>query len=454
VLIQYCPDVFSIYQVIIMRKQLLTSVSLLAVLVSSQALGDVIMARLEHWKLRVGADLIQEAGMRFQRPTKFRKTTGGATTRLGPSANNDGLAFTTAAHAYIAAEKETKNNTTYGVRVGLFATTRGSMPTQDQWGRTYVFAENDNWGKIELGSKKGASTAMELSASDIAAGSGAFNGTWNNYISLDSFSRGSNYTQQEMFKGNFADDTRLIIKDNERNANNEGSRKITYYIPNYKGFQAGISYVPDEANRGGNPINQNPFVDTGPTRNIRNAIMAGASYKKQLDKKQNFKVALVAETGQLIRSYTDAQAGRAFIRRAFGFELGGVYEYDKFSVAASYGDRGKFKYHRQPNLRKTVFYTAALAYKCTDKIKTSIAYFRSDNRNTLDLITLGAQYDWIPGVRAYAEVTQVMAHQRYNYATPSQDVTADKTVAAAGRPGRTNVRNSGTVGVVGLRVEL
>lgn len=411
--------------------------------------------------LKAGADLIQEAGMRFQQRSRSRKNTSGAVTRMGPSANNDDLAFTTTANAFLAAEKQTENNTTFGVRIGLFASTRGSFPSQDHWGRTYVFFENDSWGKVELGSKKGASVAMQKDADDITAGSGAFNGNWGKYVSLNSWRRAGNYVTQEMFSGNFADDTRLVMKDSDGRGNNEGSRKITYYTPVYKDFQFGISYVPDEANRGGNTDDNSPFVENGPTRNLKNAIMAGLSYEKQIDKQQKVKASLIGETGQLIRSTQDIIQNRYFVKRATGYDLGGVYTYDKFSVAASYGNRGKFKYHLQPGLRDTVFYTAAVAYQCTDKMRTSLAYFRSDNRNTLDVISLGANYKWMPGLLTYAEVTHFIAHQRFNYATPksSTENTTDKNgvnsiVKEAGERGRTNVRNRGTVGIIGLRVEL
>ena len=287
---------------------------------------------------------------------------------------------------------------------------------------------------------------MQIDGDEVAAGTGGFNGDWGNYLDLTSY-KGPDYEDIEMNSANFTDDTKLVLKDNDNNfANGEGMRKVTYYTPKYKGFQIGLSYAPDEANKGGNNSSNTPFNSNGPNRKMKNAFMGGITYEKQINKKQSFKAALIGETGALVRSAYDIKAERTFTKNPVGFDIGAMYTYDKFSIAGSYGDRGKFKYHKQPKLKKTIFYTAGIGYQCTDKIKTSLTYFHSDNRNKLDIFSVAANYNWLPGVQPYAEVTHVIAKQKYDYAPtdPTKDLTTPKSRS-------TNVKNKGTVLILGMR---
>jgi hypothetical protein len=447
-----------------MNKTLLTSVSLLAVLLSSHtSSADHVVARADNLKITVGADVNMQGGYQPKSKTKVNtrildaSAASGKVIKIGPSANNNDLAFVTSASAFLGAENKTKSDLVYGVQVGLFTTTNGDFPSKDHLGRTYVYFQRDDFGKFEIGTKRGASTSMAIDGDDATAGTGAFNGDWSHYLSLTSY-EGPNYDKYLTNDQNFSDSTRLIIKDNNADSSNdEGCRKVTYYTPKYEGFQLGFSFIPDEANRGGNAEKESPFVKTGPTGNLKNAIMASVSYEKQIDAKQKLKVALVGETGRFVRSYQDVLENNKYPNQPVAFAIGAQYDYDKFSIAGSFGDKGRLKYPKQPKLKDSIFYNIGLGYQCTEKIKTSIAYFHSDNRNTVDIFSVGAHYNWLSGVQPYAEFNYLIAHQKYNFMQPVASGAA-RTLQGATFLGNTakatNTKTRGAAAIVGIRLDL
>ena len=436
-----------------MNKKFLLSVSLYTVLLTAPAFSEHIIIRSKDFKVLIGADLNLQAGARFQPSSKTKQdiNNDGSIVKIGPSANNEDVAFMSSAHAYLGAENQTKGGTIYGAHVGIFASTRGSLPTKDHLGRTYGYLQHDNWGRIEFGTKKGASASMQLDGDEVSAGTGGFNGDWDKYLWLTSY-QGPTYTNIATNEDNFVSGTGLVTKDSSNSsANGEGMRKITYYTPNYKGFQLGISYAPDEANRGGNRSGEYPFVETGPTRKLKNVFLGGISYEKQIDKKQSFKIVLIGETGTVRRSAKDKTNNRHYVKNPIGYDIGAVYYYDKFGIAGSYGSRGKFPYRKEVNPRRDMFYTAGISYQCTKKLKTSVTYFHSDNRNKLDIISVGTSYDWKSGVQPYAEVTHVIAKQKYNY--DPKGYNDGPTTATNPSIGSGNTfKNQGTVGIVGVRI--
>lgn len=456
-----------------MNKKFYASLLLSTALFTIPASADYVVSHSGDFKVTLGADLNLQAGSRFQSRSKhkeFKHTSNVSTIanpignieKIGPSANNEDVAFMSSAHGHIGVENKTKAGTKYGAQVGIFASTRGGLPSRDYLGRTYGYFENNKWGRFEIGTKKGASTSMAVDGDEVAAGTGGFNGDWDDYLSLTSY-QGPNYVTIATDKNNFVDGTGLVIKDSSSSANNEGIRKITYYTPKYNGFQFGASYIPDEANRGGNDEDNRLFVSSGPTRNLKNAFMAAAAYEKQINNKQSFKIVLVGETGRVRRSAQDKANGRVYTKNPVGYSIGAVYYYDKFGIAGSYGSSGKFKYRKDADInpRKDFFVTAGISYQFTDKIKGSFTYFHSDNRNKLDIFSIGANYSWMPGVQPYAELTYVTAKQKYNYdyRKSTQDdgkVDGLTNISRNQQLGSNspNFKTSGAVGLLGVRFNI
>jgi len=427
-----------------MNKKLLTSISLLAAVIAAPSFADYAFVNSGDFKVTIGGNLNLQGGVRFQPSSKTKKSVNGEIVKIGPSANNEDGAFASDAHVYLGASNNTKDGLRYGAQIGVVASTRGGLPSKDILGRTYGFFEHDNWGRVELGTRKGASKVMQIDGDTVASATGGYAGDWGNYMTLTSYNPNSSptYNTKATNEDNFTKGTKLVVKDPDSKANNEGCRKITYYTPKYNGFQVGLSYIPDEANRATTPL---PVTD-GPTRKVKNAITAGIVYENQLDKKQSFKIALVGETGEITRSGKDKAEGRTYYKPR-AIDLGGTYTYDKISVAASYGNRGKSTFRKQANLKKAIFYTAGAAYKFTDKISSSLTYFHSDNKNKLDIVSIGGDYTWLPGVQSYAEVTHIMAKQKYDY-------NLVESTAGSGTPSATNFKNKGTVVLVGTRFSL
>ncbi|NRA73361.1 MAG: porin [Rickettsiales bacterium] len=433
-----------------MNKKFYASLLLSTALFTLSASADYILSNSNDFKVTLGFDTNFQGGARFQSKSKTKQLKDGQVVIIGPSANNEDVAFNSSAHAHLGAENKTKSGTTYGVHVGIFASTRGGLPSRDYLGRTYGFLENNNWGRFEFGTKKGASTSMQIDGDEVAAGSGGFAGDWDNYLSLNSYQASTNYETIATNEDNFTTGTELVIKDSSSSANNEGTRKITYYTPKYNGLQLGISYIPDEANRGGNKKDDRIFVKNGPTRKLKNAFMGAVAYDKKIDDQQSFRIVLVGETGTVRISSQDKSNNRRYTKNPVGYSIGGVYYYDKFGVAGSYGSKGKFPYRKGVNAKRDYFLTAGVSYQITDKIKTSLTYFHSDNRNKLDIISVGANYSWMPGVQPYVEATYVTAKQKYNY--DPQDYNSDSNNDTD--VGRTNFKNRGAVVLTGVRINI
>ena len=434
-----------------MNKKFYASLLLSTALFAIPASADYVLTQTGDFKVTLGADTNFQAGARFQSKskTKYDINDDGNIVKMGPSANNEDVAFNSSAHAHLAAENKTKSGTIYGVHVGIFASTRGGLPSKDYLGRTYAHFENKNWGRFEFGTKKGASTSMQIDGDEVAAGSGGFAGDWDDYLSLTSY-QGPDYKKKATNADNFTTGTGLVIKDSSSSANNEGARKITYYTPKYNGLQLGASYIPDEDNRGGNEGKKRLFVETGPTRKLKNAFMGAIAYDKKIDDQQKFRIVLIGETGTVRRSAQDKEYNRTYTKNPVGYSIGGVYYYDKFGVAGSYGSKGKFPYRKGVNTKRDYFLTAGVSYQITDKIKTSLTYFHSDNRNKLDIISVGANYSWMPGVQPYIEATYVTAKQKYNYDPQDYDSTSNNDTDV----GRTNFKNRGTVVITGVRINI
>lgn len=357
--------------------------------------------------------------------------------KRGITKNNENVAIYTAAGAYLGASNKASNGMVYGVNIGLATNTKtGYLPLKEDMARTYGYLEHDKWGRFEIGTKKGVSKTMRIDADQIAAATGGIDGGWSAYLNLKSF-KGPEFKEQVIDDDNFTDGPKLIYKDNDKDANHEGNRKITYYTPRFSnGIQFGISYVPDSGNKGGetDPNKLQTFANNEPSnRRLRDLITVALSWLHKINDKSSITVELDAETAKLTEnikkvskvnpknnevydSYEYDPTKKYY--RPKGYHGGVKYTYDKASFVVSYGNRGKLrKYPKNytKGVKDSQFITTGVAYDFTDKLAASLTYLYSWNRNTFNNYSIGADYKWVPGIKTYAEFTYVTAKQKYDY---------------------------------------
>ena len=397
-----------------MKKKL---IPLFATLLASSALGCDSKAKLPVSTTIDDTKLKLEALFNFQ--SGFSSQNHLAAKDKFVSGDRKKLAFYT--EAFFGATFEHDNgDLIYGAKIALIPTTKAK--TSASYNGSHIYLKSD-FGKVELGSPYDAGSKLRIVADDIAAG-----GDWSRYANFD----GSNMQYKGLpvdsiyYKEYFFDSV-FRTKINQSNDRFEPSRKISYYTPEYRGFNFGISYIPDSGNSGGATISPTsaglstvPLPDTENTyvinRNVTDAFSLGGSYKHNLDENVAIKVALTGEYGKSagkIKLVQDKGAPNEVTINQYKlsdlktFNLGAVLTYGNFSYSASYGTLGKSLTSKEFNKtgQNRRYYNGAVVYG-QGPIKTSISYFKSNQfKNILNSVTVGSEYKLAPGLVPYAEVS-------------------------------------------------
>lgn len=170
--------------------------------------------------------------------------------------NPSGRDFRSEAEVHIKADGKTGNGLFYGARIELLASTSDTSGADE----ASIFIRG-NWGRIELGDNDGAADIFSMLAPTV--GIGQINGSYANYIPTASRPAGnSKDTGGGMFKALDSDD----------------STKVTYTSPRIEGFQAGISYVPENDDQASGELVQ--FSDA--SGNQRDMIETGFNYTRKI----------------------------------------------------------------------------------------------------------------------------------------------------------------------------
>ncbi len=462
-------------------KNLLLTTTALATLFAGVAMGASVTN--DALTVTLGGELETQAGFRSQ-GAKYTKATaeglnaqkqsGNASSTVfkrGLTPGNDNVAFDTVTAIHATVKGKTEFGTLYGAQIGIQATNLSKLPAgQNGLDRTFLFVENE-MGRVELGSNDGVGGTMRIGADSIARATGGIDGQWSNYVQLDTFQdTGANpYTQPAVQSmNNFITAPTLLTTSNQLsgalstvvNEGDEKSRKITYYTPEFNGFQAGLSYTPDTRNSGQDYIDKlgqnvvNGITQPGSEYTLptaKNAIAGGISWSGNLDKDQAFKLSVVGETATIknnVRSSTK-------YKNVSGAIFGAQYAYQNFSVAGSWGTQGKSMYaDTATSMKAGSFYTLGAAY-VQGPVGSSLTWMKSTkNKNTLDLISLGLDYQVAPGLLPFAEVTYFKMKQKNSYNNSQYDNQSDSSTKYVPA---TNVaaayQNSGTAFILGTKLK-
>jgi hypothetical protein len=431
------------------------TVTFVSLSIISSSFAEKKVCDKEHYPVLVGGEFGTEVGTRIQN-NKYTSVDTGVSAGGPPSnsvatqevsANNKTLGIDSFAAAHITIHNHDNANFVYGAHMGMKTTTRSNtFAGQGSLERSYIFFHGPDWGRLELGSNEGPSRAMMNKGKNFDAAEG----TWDKYVSLNTYTPESNFQTQALSKSNFLTSPRLVLQESKYETNHETFRKVTYYTPKINGFQFGIAYIPDATNKGGDLTF--PNQNNAQTAEEKNAFSAGLSWEKVLENNQTFNISIVGEEGSFKQASPSAPAAqRGLFHRTKAFAIGTKYTIDKVSLAASYGDRTKstFKKNLTENTitgpritpRSSYFINVGGAYQLFEKSSLSLTYLHtSHNTNTLDLAYAGINYKIMDGCKVYGEAGYFTAKQKRKYDASTGVITTNQ-----------NFKNAGSAFITGIK---
>jgi outer membrane protein OmpU len=220
------------------------------------------------------------------------------------TANNSDRDFQSEAEIVVTAAGKADNGLEYGAHIQLDASTSDTTNA----GETALYLAG-SWGRVELGDAHGAS---ELNVFAPTVGVGQINGSYDDYVTSTALAglNNASWTTGVNDRG----DHLFTAMDSDTRT------KVTYYTPQFSGFQAGVSFAP-EVDRGETVT----LVEGG----LKNFFEVGVKYEGSF---QNVGVALGG-------SYNFADAGDlAAIEDLRSWSLGAQLSYNGFTFGGGYTD--------------------------------------------------------------------------------------------------------------------
>jgi len=333
------------------------------------------------------------------------------------TSNSRDLHTQTNTEVHIKIDGKTDSGLGYGAYIELEADVNGDDATNgnNNAERTYIYVES-GFGRVEVGATGDAGDALRVDASSIARGTGGIAGDFYDYLDLNS-GVGGVTTNYYILPGlpsavGLRGEAAAFTITNRATAN-----KISYYSPRIQGLQLGVSYTPDQDERG----TSNGFSsDTGgactavapaactEVTGIENAWNIGLNYEGEFEG-FGIEASAQAEWGNTEDS-TNGTIVSATARddlQAYAFGLKGSYA--GFSLAGSYGIVDEFS-NRAANNTEADYWTLGGAYEF-GPFGTSVTYMASSidkengtNDAEFQNLVLGADYQVAPGLTPYVEV--------------------------------------------------
>jgi predicted porin len=309
----------------------------------------------------------------------------------------------------------------YGGEVDLLADTSPDVQGRGtNASKTFIYMDG-MWGRAELGSNVGADGTMKVDAGTIARATGGIDGDWNYFADAKTqFLAQSELPLSYGVTGLLSAATGVL--DNfTGDHTDENIDKVTYYTPRFAGFQVGVSFMPDQVNRGqgyGPVVTVEP---NGPDRSkglpglSEDIITGGINYDNKFGD-VGLAIAATGEHGTAESSlYEDLNAWNA----------GGKLSWMGWSLAGSYGSWGDSNDAKANHAGSSTYWDAGGAYEY-GPFGVSLTYLHStlacgistgtlgDGANSSCLtagddgfhnVSLGADYKLAPGLTPYVEVS-------------------------------------------------
>lgn len=331
------------------------------------------------------------------------------------------VAFNTSANIGLNVVKDFDNGIKLGAQIGLETTTKSSRASP-----SFIFFESEG-GKFEYGSGKSVVSNMMITASKSCADPGPT--CWNSWINIDPEESGINKVPFLMCTSPYLDNKTRISKKTEY------SRKMTYYSPKLRGFQFGISYIPDASNSGNTNFSENNKfaapTNPGYDYTLKDGIGLGLTYENKISSDVLLRLSLTGEHAKVKKFVTTAQPHTPLnVTNLNTISYGASLNYQKFSFSASYTDYLKSLTQTTDSKRNSHIVTVGGGYKF-DKLKLSLSHFFSHHRgNKLNATTFSAEYKLAPGILPYASISYITA--KGSNLAETREISRKGTIALVG----------------------
>ncbi len=284
----------------------------------------------------------------------------------------------------VKVDGKTNSGLGYGAQIDVEAdVTEDNNNQGTNASRTFTYLEG-GFGRVELGGNKSVAATQRLDASSVAVATGGINGSFNQFL--------TNGTNAAALAAPFLTNSKLTSEHGSYtlvgDESTYNSTKVSYYTPKFSGFQAGVSYTPNLANRG-------QVANSLETANQNDVIDLALGYDRTFGA---YKLALSGtyETSSTTAATPDIN----------GWNVGGTLGFQGFSLAGSYGD---IQDTGNAANESANYWTAGLGY-AAGPIGLSATYLDSTYEtaardNDFSNLVLGADYKLAPGLTPYAEVS-------------------------------------------------
>lgn len=306
--------------------------------------------------------------------------------------------------------------------------------------QSYIYL-NGKMGRLEVGTTDGSSSAMQVSASSIALGTGGPDGDlrgWNNYKAIYD-------------TATIADDAFMLKPHLPVNAyEDKKQNRVSYYTPELYGMTVGLSYTPNVRASKNNQGNIDAVISV--EDKYTNLFDLGLKYQRVLSKGVKITTGLTSQ----FASSNKKDPSALLSHKVAAYEVGAQLDMGSLSFAGSFADYGKSNtYKDETGKRGGNYYTLGTSYKYSQDLAFSLTYFNSyarknrkqtdimggvdcsnDGKNKTQYISVASEYVIKPGMKYYAEVN------RYKYNSDAQSITNKKIIG-----------NKGYTILTGLRVQ-
>ncbi len=263
----------------------------------------------------------------------------------------------------------------------LFLAGGGAAPAnqQNNADKTFLYVENDSFGRIEAGANSGVSETMEVDASNIARATGGIAGDYRFHLTPATAAP-------------FILTPNLVVAGQDELVSD--TNKISYYTPRFSGFQAGVSYTPDTGNTG-----TAGAVSLNNNGDFENVFSGGLGFQGDVADGVGLSASLVGEFG-------DAEV--AATNDLSAYSAGLALDFAGFSVAGNWADLGDSGLGA--GFGDSKYWTLGAAYE-NGPYGVSVTYLNGEvgqaagaNNEGTNLV-VGADYQMAPGLTPYVEVS-------------------------------------------------
>jgi hypothetical protein len=358
-----------------------------------------------------GSELELEIGGKFDFQTGIRASAEDEIKKnYNVSDNHNNLAFGTKAEITTEVSRELENGLKYGAKIAM------QPKTSPSFNNSYLYIEHKG-GKFQFGNNSDAMSELSKTAFDLTRSS-----SWSKYATLAPKDKKIDYIT---YPDIASDELSLPPKQSEK------ARKVTYYTPELKGLQFGISYIPDSQNVGdGAPKNE--LIKSGKSQSekkskdnsgnsgtsngsndkeqdeedksdhpeaypVRNAVAGGVNYKYQTEEDLGLEFSVTGEYGTSV--FEDRNNLKSY-------NLGAIVSYKGLSFGVSYTDwrDSLIPKDLNKNLTSNIF-TLGAGYE-TGPFGAGVVWLRSNSyENYLNGVNFSLDYKLAPQLTSYAEFT-------------------------------------------------